>query len=261
MKRAFMVMPFSDDTVRQSYEYCVKPIFKQKEIEIRKADEIFTNNPVYDDIVQEIQNAQVIVVDISGKKPNVFYELGIAHQLKQSQTIILTHDEYKEMPFDIAHFRIIHYDDSIKGNENLKKNLSETLDYILADYSTIYRDEYETVMNTISYAGKDGTLIALIGLKNVGGRIKKGQYFETEGHSKSNPGSGSTAMGAESIYKVFVSMGYVKDEGDSIYLKEKGDGFVEYLISNGYVCDKLNENIFTDGYVSLFDKLKKAKPK
>ena len=89
MKRAFMVMPFSDDIVRQAYEHCVKNVFKSKGIEIRKADEIFSTNPIYDDIVQEIQNAQIIVVDISGKNTNVLYELGIAHTLKQSQTIIL----------------------------------------------------------------------------------------------------------------------------------------------------------------------------
>jgi len=261
MKRAFMVMPFSDDIVRQAYEHCVKAIFKCKGIEIRKADEIFSTNPVYDDIVQEIQNAQIIVVDISGKNTNVFYELGIAHTLKQTQTIILTHDEYKEMPFDIAHFRIIHYDNTIAGSSRLKEGLSKTIDYILADYATIFRDEYETVMNTLSYAGKNGVLFALIGLRHIGGIIKIGEPLHTEGHTKSYPaGSATASYSAELEFKVFKSMDYVKTEGDSIYLTDKGSGFVDYLKASGYVCDVFNDHIITEGYVLFSERYGKKNP-
>ncbi len=255
-----MVMPFSDDIVRQAYEHCVKAIFKSKGVEIRKADEIFSTNPVYDDIVQEIQNAQIIVVDISGKNTNVFYELGIAHTLKQSQTIILTHDEYKEMPFDIAHFRIIHYDNTIAGSSRLKKSLSKTIDYILADYATIFRDEYETVMNTLSYAGGNGSLFALVGLRHIGGVLKIGEPLHTEGHTKSHPGSAHTSFSAESTFKVFTSMGYVKIEGDSIYLTDKGNGFVDHLKASGYVCDVFNDRIITKGYIPFFDRYGEKNP-
>lgn len=259
MKRAFMVMPFSDDIVRQAYEHCVKDVFKRKEIEIRKADEIFTTNPVYDDIVQEIQNAQIIVVDISGKNTNVFYELGIAHTLKQTQTIILTHDEYKETPFDIAHFRIIHYDNTIEGSSRLREELNKTIDYILADYATIFRDEYEIVMNTLSYAGKDSDLFALIGLRHIGGVTKIVGPLHIEGHNKSNPnGSALDAYSATLEFKVFADMDYVKTEGDSIYLTDKGSGFVDYLKASGYVCDVFNDNIITEGYVPYLERLKKS---
>jgi hypothetical protein len=261
MKRAFMVMPFSDDIVRQAYEHCVKDVFKRKGIEIRKADEIFSTNPVYDDIVQEIQNAQIIVVDISGKNTNVFYELGIAHTLKQTQTIILTHDEYKEMPFDIAHFRIIHYDNTIEGNSRLKEMLNKTIDYILADYATIFRDEYETVMNTLTYAGEYGSLFALVGLRHIGGVIKKGEPLHTEGHIKSHPSYASTSYSAESVFKVFKSMDYVKTEGGSIYLTDKGTGFVDHLKISGYVCDVINDHIITEGYAPFIDRYgKRRKP-
>jgi len=263
MKRAFMVMPFSDEIVRQAYEHCVKDVFKSKGIEIRKADEIFSTNRVYDDIVQEIQNAQIIVVDISGKNTNVLYELGIAHTLKQTQTIMLTHDEYKEMPFDIAHFRIIHYDNTIEGNSRLKKMLSETIDYILADYATIFRDEYETVMNTLSYAGKNGALFALIGLQHIGGIIKIGEPVHTEGHTKfHSAGSALDSYSAGLEFKVFKSMDYVKVEGDSIYITGKGAGFVDYLKASGYTCDVFNGHIITDGYVPHSDRLgKRRQPK
>lgn len=256
MKQAFMVMPFSDDIVRQAYEHCIKPIFKEKGIEIRKADEIFSTNPVYDDIVQEIQRAQIIVVDISGKNPNVFYELGIAHTLKQNQTIILTHDEYKGMPFDIAHFRIIHYDNTIEGSTRLKDTISHTIDFIMTDYNTLYKEEFQTVMNTLSYAGKDGDLYTLIGLKLLGGVIKAGESVVAEGHSPTG-GSRNMSISAAIALKIFIPMGYVKPEGDSIYLTDKGASFIDFLLANGYVCDMMNSKVFSEGYVSFLDKREK----
>lgn len=245
MKRAFMVMPFSDDIVRQAYEHCIKPIFESKAVEIRKADEIFSTNPVYDDIVQEIQNAQIIVVDISGKNNNVFYELGIAHTLKQTQTIILTHDEYKEMPFDIAHFRIIHYDNTIQGSSRLRELLSKTIDYILADYQKIYGEEYEIVMNALTYCGNEGELFGMIGLRYIGGVIKRDKPCNVEGHTK-RVRSKLSVQSAESVFGAFVGMGYAKVEGDSIYLTEKGNGFIDHLIRKGYVCEKINDHVITD---------------
>lgn len=258
MTRAFMVMPFSDEIVRQAYEHCVKDVFTSKGIEIRKADEIFSTNPVYDDIVQEIQNAQIIVVDISGKNANVFYELGIAHILKQTQTIILTHDKHEETPFDIKHFRIITYDNTIEGNSQLKKKLGKTIDYILADYATIFRDEYEIVMNTLSYAGEKSSLFALVGLQHIGGVTKINGPLHIEGHIGSPPGSALDAYSAR-IFEVFKSMDYVKTEGDSFYLTSKGSGFVDHLKASGYVCDVFNDQIITEGYIPHFDRLRKRR--
>lgn len=257
MKQAFMVMPFSDNIVRQAYEYCIMPLFREKGIEIRKADEIFSTNPVYDDIVQEIQNAQIIVVDISGKNPNVFYELGIAHTLKQSQTIILTHDEYTGMPFDIAHFRIIHYDNTIEGSNKLKNSIAQTIDYILTDIKTIYQHEFQIVMNTLSYAGKNSELYGLIGLRQIGRAIKLSQAVDVEGHIPSGS-SKSMTISAEAAFKIFISMGYVKVEGDSLYLTNIGDSFIDHLIANGYVCDFMNGKSFTEGYIPYLDRMEKA---
>jgi len=262
MKRAFMVMPFSDDIVRQGYEHCVKPVFKRKGIEIRKADEIFSVNPIYDDIVQEIQNAQIIVVDISTKNTNVFYELGIAHTLKQSQTIILTHDEIKETPFDIAHFRIIHYDNTIEGSTRLREVLERTIDYILADYLTLFGDEYRMVMDVLDYAGKRGALFCLIGLNDTGGIYKATDNLRVEGHYKNKAEAylmqALEGTNADNEFETFTKLTYTKQEGGSTYVTDKGKGFVEFLKINDYVCDLFNDNVITPGYIP-YEKRKKNK--
>lgn len=123
----FMVMPFADTTANQVYENIVKPLCVELGYEVIRADEYTTTKVIYDEIVQSIQNAAIVVVDISGKNPNVMYELGVAHALRQKSTIILTHDSIAESPFDIKHFRIIGYENSIAGAESLKKKLRETI--------------------------------------------------------------------------------------------------------------------------------------
>lgn len=70
--KVFMVMPFSDEVANQNYEHCIKPICDTFNLEVRRADEIFSTSPIYNDIVKEIQDASIIIVDITNKNPNVF---------------------------------------------------------------------------------------------------------------------------------------------------------------------------------------------
>lgn len=44
-----------------------------------RGDDIFTPTDIMDDIWQGIYAADFIIADITGRNPNVLYELGIAH--------------------------------------------------------------------------------------------------------------------------------------------------------------------------------------
>ena len=123
----FMVMPFADTTANQVYDNIVKPLCSELGYDVKRADEYVTTQVIYDEIVQSIQEATIVIVDISGKNPNVMFELGIAHALRQPSTIILTHDDVTNSPFDIKHFRINEYENSIAGGEKLKTKLRDTI--------------------------------------------------------------------------------------------------------------------------------------
>jgi len=105
--KAFVIMLFDDKTANDVYELSTRPVCKEFGLEVRRTDEIFTPNPILDDIVVAIEESAVIIADISGKNANAFYELGMSHMLKRTQTIMITHKEYGSIPFDISHFRII----------------------------------------------------------------------------------------------------------------------------------------------------------
>lgn len=248
--RAFMVMPFSNNSVKSAYNHVISPVCEEKSIDIRKADEIFSTNPIYDDIVSEIQKADIIIVDITDKNPNVFYELGMAHTLKQKQTIILTNDEYQEAPFDISHFRILQYEDSIEGKEDFSDRLVNTLDYILKEERLLNEDEFKVIMKTLDAAGKRGQLLTLIGINEIDEKIHQDQPISGEGHLDSNITT-FHSINLMAGVKSLIEQDYLKRENEYYFISPKGKAFAEYLKENGYVCDIFNEETLTDDYVPL----------
>ena len=80
-----------------------------------------------EDIWIGINEAKVVIAEITGKNPNVFYELGIAHTL--GKDVILITQNMKDIPFDLNRYRIIEYEDNSDGYDKLKRLLTK---FILA---------------------------------------------------------------------------------------------------------------------------------
>lgn len=255
--KVFMVMPFSDSISNQAYNFCIKKVCDEFNLEIKRADEIFTTNPVYNDIINEIQEASIIIVDISGKNANVFYELGIAHTLKQSHTIMITHDDVEDSPFNVSHFRIFGYKDSVAGYKKLIELLRKTLKQLLKDYKLIFSSEYKIASDVLSVAEHHGEMYALIGLAKNPGIFHDSIGLNTEGHSKENPSPTYHSMSVADGMKTFIQMGYVIIENDIIKLTDKGRGFASYLEDKGFVCDILNDQIFTEGFIPFLERIKR----
>jgi hypothetical protein len=60
-------------------------------------------------IVRDIAKADVVIVDITGRNPNVFLELGIRYALRNKVTVLLAQTGTL-IPFDIKVYRYIEYD-------------------------------------------------------------------------------------------------------------------------------------------------------
>jgi len=79
---------------------------------------------IHRDISRSIWEADVIVALISGRNPNVFYELGLAHAAKK--TVVMMIDKEEQAPFDIAHIRFLQYD--LECLKEARDSLIETLE-------------------------------------------------------------------------------------------------------------------------------------
>jgi hypothetical protein len=94
----------------------------------RRADEIWENPAVIQDVVSLIDRSKVVICDCTGRNPNVFYEIGIAHTLGR-EVILITQNE-ADVPFDLRHLRYVSY---LNNGEGLRA-LGERLQARLADF-------------------------------------------------------------------------------------------------------------------------------
>ncbi|MGC1121517.1 MAG: hypothetical protein WBA22_10530 [Candidatus Methanofastidiosia archaeon] len=255
--KAFVIMPFEDKIADDIYRHSTKPICEGFGLEIQRADEIFTANPILDDILTAIEEAAVIIADVSGKNPNVFYELGLAHMLKRKQTVMITHDEYEALPFDVSHFRIMKYENTIRGKVTYEVQLKKTLQNILRDYKLIYKEEFELMINILMSAEKTGDLYALISLSKAPGPLDKHEPLHVEGHnSELGTSSSKLSISVEDGVSAFIRLGYAEVLGDLVILADKGKAFVELLEKKGFICDFVNGNILSEGYIPFDERTK-----
>ncbi len=66
-------------------------------------------------IVQDLAEADLVIADLTGRRPNVYYELGIRHALKLG-TILITQD-LDTLPSDLSSYYAFEYEYSEKASE------------------------------------------------------------------------------------------------------------------------------------------------
>ena len=89
--------------------------------ECQRADNIWDNSTVIQDVFSLIFKSYIVVCDFTGKNPNVFYEAGIAHTLGK-HVVPITQSE-QDVPFDLRHHRFAKYLNNGEGLERLKDDL------------------------------------------------------------------------------------------------------------------------------------------
>lgn len=72
---------------------------------------------------EQLLHAGLVIADLSGQNPNVFYELAVRHMLKKPFVQLI--EKGQPLPFDIAHERTLHYTLQIDDVERVKKELQD----------------------------------------------------------------------------------------------------------------------------------------
>ena len=128
--KAFVVMKFSGE-YDDVYKDVIKEICEDYEVIVRRADEMTGPGFIINDIVYEIQSSQLVIADITPTdNPNVYFEVGYAVALRKP-TILLA-KKGTSLPFDIAGFRVLFYENSIGGKSKLEEGLRQHLNLILS---------------------------------------------------------------------------------------------------------------------------------
>jgi hypothetical protein len=114
-KKAFVLMPFHS-SFESYYRSIYTPALVAAGYAVTRADENIGSTPIMLDVQESILKADLILCEMSGKNPNVFYELGLAHAI--GKRVILLSKKKSDIPFDLQHVRAITYDSTTKGWED-----------------------------------------------------------------------------------------------------------------------------------------------
>lgn len=118
-----MMMPFSG-TFNGVYA-AIKSAVESDGFEMKRADDFWLHPYIMHDVIELICTAHVVICDLSGKNPNVFYEAGIAHTL--GKEVILITQNIEEVPFDLRPLRCLTYLNNDQGWEKLVTEIRSRL--------------------------------------------------------------------------------------------------------------------------------------
>lgn len=91
----------------------------------RRADDIWNQSEVIQDIFALIFEASIVVADFTERNPNVFYEVGIAHTL--GKHVVPITQAKQDVPFDVQHHRYLQYLNNEEGRNALSQGLRSRL--------------------------------------------------------------------------------------------------------------------------------------
>jgi hypothetical protein len=94
------------DSLREAAESCGFRVWR--------SDLRFKDDQIMQSIWEEINKARFVIADCTGKNPNVFYELGIAHTV--GKPVFICAQKREDIPFDISSIRSVEYGKPIPTN-------------------------------------------------------------------------------------------------------------------------------------------------
>ena len=140
-KKCFVIMPFSstrsctEQEWLDIFENIIKPSVQKSGYHYECVRSNLVIGNIIQDIIDNLNRADVVIADMTDRNPNVFYELGVRHSLRDA-TILITQN-IEDIPFDLRQYAIIKYDWKTKnGREEFKKKIIEVLKEIEKDPSS-----------------------------------------------------------------------------------------------------------------------------
>lgn len=146
----FVLMPFKPQLAAVFSDH-IRAVCNKLNFRCLRADDIFSNSSIIEDIWCYINSSRVLVADLTSKNTNVFYEIGIAHAI--GKPVILITQNIEDIPFDLRHLRHIVYEFTPRGMEKFESDLYNTIQYLIEKpVLSIEQFKYELVSSAFPEA-------------------------------------------------------------------------------------------------------------
>ncbi|MDH4462219.1 MAG: hypothetical protein QE277_12405 [Flectobacillus sp.] len=156
----FVIMPFA--AAYNEIYTVIKETLENSELRLtcRRGDDILRPH-ILETILENIASAEYIIADLTGQNPNVFYELGLAHCIKDMNKLVLLTQSMDSVPFDLRQYRCILYEQSIAGARKLRVDLIGSLQGNIGQQYTIALSEDEKHFFPERFSGDERFLYEL----------------------------------------------------------------------------------------------------
>ncbi|MCW2950719.1 MAG: hypothetical protein JWN41_1732 [Thermoleophilia bacterium] len=109
----------------QALKYIFRKALPRPDWNVQRADEGRLSDSIGHHVIRSIVEADLIIADLTGHNPNVFYELAVAHGFQKPVVHLISRDE--SLPFDVFDQRTIHYD--ITDLESVEDAVNKVREY------------------------------------------------------------------------------------------------------------------------------------
>jgi hypothetical protein len=120
----------ADDVIK----YIIEPAISKWSLKPLRSDQDPTPGQVTSRIITSLIHARVVIADLTGRNPNVYYELAVAHSF--GRPVIILVDHAKSLTFDTQHERVIQIRDSgtigASQADEASKELIRQLEVVMA---------------------------------------------------------------------------------------------------------------------------------
>lgn len=118
----FMVMAFNDSELDLLYERFVKSVAAEFGFDVVRADEEQRSTSISDRILRLIHNSPVVLCELTGERPNVYFETGYAYAMNRE--VILSCKMGSKVHFDISGLDRIEWTSQEDFAQKLRSRLS-----------------------------------------------------------------------------------------------------------------------------------------
>lgn len=111
-KRCFVISAFGktpeDQRMHaQVLKHLIRKVLSPRGYDVKRADELADEGLITNQIIERLLDDELVVADLTGLNPNVFYEMAVRHAVRKPIIHLIT--KGISIPFDVANMRAVQY--------------------------------------------------------------------------------------------------------------------------------------------------------
>ena len=123
LKQIFVIMKFGDAVLDSAYQGAIKAVaLKEFKFRVLRVDEIRDSGQIPRQVLENIARSEIVFAELSGARPNCYYEAGYAQAL--GKTMIFGIRQGEDIHFDLGAYRFIKW----QTEEDLRQQFRQYLE-------------------------------------------------------------------------------------------------------------------------------------